>query len=71
MAHGISLKMRAVKPAPATFIHQHPVAVKRRFTENGPLLFVKPAGMTTFVNPDRDRSLRGKARRDARKTARR
>jgi len=65
MAHGKTLELREiVRPAPESVI-QHPEPVKGR---GG--LFTKPRGMETYANEAKDRTLRGKARRRARKAAR-
>lgn len=63
MAHGITLAMRAIDAPAIRYIHEHPAAVK---TKRG---YVKPAGMTSHVNPEKDRSLAGKARIRARRQA--
>lgn len=69
MAHGISLKQRSIRPSPPEFVHRHPAAVKVAGAGDG-ILWRKPAGMTSYRGPSRDRSLPGKARRRARKAAR-
>jgi len=63
MAHGITLAMRAIDAPGIRYIHEHPAAVK---TKRG---YMKPEGMTSHVNPAKDRSLAGKARIRARKAA--
>lgn len=67
MAHGISLNQRSIRPAPPEFVH--PAAVKVAGAGDS-IMWRKPAGMTSYRGPSRDRSLPGKARRRARKAAR-
>ncbi len=69
-AHGITLAMRWIKPPAPRWVHRHPKAREVRVGDTV-VGYRKPAGMTSYVNPDKDRSLPGKARRRARKAARR
>jgi hypothetical protein len=62
MAHGITLKMRKVRrPAPEI------LAVSTKWDEKGRR---RSGDGTTYVNPHKDRTLAGKARRRARRAAR-
>lgn len=62
MVHGITRALRHIVLPPVEYIHRHRVVGQGVFARVVP---------TTYVNPERDRSLRGKARRNARKAARR
>ncbi|MCR1785361.1 hypothetical protein KVF89_22665 [Nocardioides carbamazepini] len=59
MAHGITLKLRAIQPAAPTSLSTRIVGVPPFHSVLG----------TTLTGPSRDRSLPGKARRLARKAA--
>jgi hypothetical protein len=69
MAHGITLAMRWIKLPPTRWVHRHPapIAVRR---DGVIVAYRKSPGMTSHVNPAKDRTLPGKARRRARKAAR-
>lgn len=64
MAHGITINMRAIKPPrPDVF-----VAIEYQYDAKGRRFRVTaPADAATYVNPDKDRTLAGKARRRARR----
>lgn len=69
MAHGITLKMREIKrPEPQVVVEHQPDGYAKN---NGGHKVWRRTARTPFVNPDRDRSLSGKARRRDRKRARR
>ena len=61
MAHGIRLELRGIKAPAPEFVSQH------RVVGHGPFA---SRSVLTYVNPNKDRSLNGKARRRARKAAR-
>jgi hypothetical protein len=65
MAHGITLAMRGIKPGEPRYLFRNPELVKV------PGGFRQPRSTRSYVNPERDRSLRSKARIRARKAARR
>lgn len=67
--HGVTLALRWIQPPPPQWVHRHPAPV--RVEIGGQVYFRKPAGMTSYVNPGKDRSLPGKSRRRARREARR
>lgn len=64
MAHGITLKLRQITAPEPQHLHTHAAAVK---VAGG--FYRKPPGLTPYVNPAKDRSFPGKARRRARQAA--
>lgn len=67
MAHGVTLALRWIKRPPARWIHKHPQAHVVRTATGEVVGYRKPGGMTSHVNPEKDRSLAGKARIRARR----
>ena len=67
MAHGKTLELRAIKRPAPEFVHQ---SVRVEGAKTSPGLVRRIVLDGTYVNPDKDRSRPGKARRRARKAAR-
>lgn len=69
MATGLSLVLRWLQPPPTRWVHRHPPAKVMRSSSGEVIGYRRPANMTPYRGPSRDRSLPGKARIRARRAA--
>lgn len=70
MAHGKTLTMRAIDTMRRFRLPEYVTRPEESTADNGAGMFTRLAPQPPYVG-DKDRSLRGKARRQARKAARR